>query len=353
MFLKLLLPLIIASSAIIPQSQVTPKQSIDDVIIEGSGDKFQLTDVSYSSETSFVYTSVANFESGQACGIAFGSIQDDHYWVFNVDRYENRTKLIYFSEGNLPQEIVTDYIIGNDKVTESELNFINPLLRENARFHLKMVLTVQSDKTYAEFFIDNIKRFGVDTQIDLNEYHTYEGGYLGYNIFNSKVKFSNTTYGESDYTYYTELYRNQYHYSQFSHWNNDPNALAFYDGWYHMYYQTNPFSKEWGPMFWGHARSRDLIHWQELPIALFPDDGNMGVGLGTGYAWSGIAMVYHQGMSTFIDDEGWFPDGEGLLGYYTRDGAMQDQVIITSNDSGMTWVKRRRPCRRASRRFLE
>ena len=340
MFLKLLLPLFIASLLAAPH---TTRKPINDFVLEGEGDRFALTEVNYAANESFVYTSVANFENGQACGLAFGSVEDDHYWVFNIDRYANRTKLLYFTveNGNVnADEVAWDYFVGNGKTVESEFNVINPKVRNNGRFHMKMVLSVVGEDTYAEFFIDNIKRFGVDTDLKLNDYHAYEGGSLGYNVFNSKTKFTNATYGKSDYTYYTELYRNQYHFSQYSHWNNDPNGLVYYDGWYHLYYQTNPFDKNWGDMFWGHARSRDLVHWQELPIALFPDDGNMGQGLGVGLAWSGIAMVYHQGMSEEIDNRGWFPSGEGLLGYYTRDGERQDQVIIVSNDGGITWEKK-------------
>lgn len=326
----------------------TPKEkALGNVTLENSGDAFHLVDTTYDATESFVYTTVANFESGQAGGLVFGAVENEHYWVFNIDRIENSTKLMYFTmnEGVPQAEVLdSDYFIGNDKITTSELNMVKPSVASNPRFHLKVVVSIEDDHAYAEFFIDNIKRFGVDNTIDLNTLIsgvTYSGGQLGYNVFNSRVTYTDTTVGLSDYTYYTELYRNQYHYSQFSHWNNDPNGLVYYDGWYHMYYQTHPFSKQWSDMYWGHARSKDLLHWQELPIALFPDDGNMGVGTGKGLAWSGAAIVYRQGMSDTIDNLGWFPEGEGLMGYYTRDGDRQDQVIITSTDGGMTWVKRR------------
>ncbi len=72
--------------------------------------------------------------------------------------------------------------------------------------------------------------------------------------------------GESDYS---QPYRNQFHASTRRGWNNDPNGLVYANGHYHLYYQYNPFGIFWGNMHWGHLQSTDLVHWQELPIALY------------------------------------------------------------------------------------
>lgn len=65
--------------------------------------------------------------------------------------------------------------------------------------------------------------------------------------------------------------RFNYHFEPKKGWMNDPNGLIYFRGQYHAFFQHNPHAPCWGPMHWGHAVSQDLIHWEELPIALFPD----------------------------------------------------------------------------------
>lgn len=61
-----------------------------------------------------------------------------------------------------------------------------------------------------------------------------------------------------------------WHYRPEANWINDPNGLVHHNGWYHMFYQYNPHGDQWGDIHWGHARSRDLLTWETLPIALTP-----------------------------------------------------------------------------------
>lgn len=347
-------------------TQTATAMQADSVSLESDTDKFLLTDTGYTSEESFVYTAKVEFATGQAAGLVFsGDDNTQTYWVFNMDRAENRVKLMYFcvgEDGNLGATVLLeDYFIGNDKMTDGEKSKVEPKVASLDTVWLKVVISYEEDGVWGEFFADGIRRFGVDKAIllsgdsegsnaateDDNTILTtgdcvYAGGKIGYNCFNSSVQFSEIYYAESDYSYYTETYRQQYHFSQFAHWNNDPNGLVYYDGWYHLYYQHHPFSNYWSDIYWGHARSKDLAHWELLPICLFPDTARDGFGDGDGYMWSGSAMVYHKGMSEAIDEKDWFANGngDGLIAFYTRDGATQDQVVMTSDDGGMTWTKR-------------
>ncbi|RBN37702.1 sucrose-6-phosphate hydrolase, partial [Priestia megaterium] len=67
-------------------------------------------------------------------------------------------------------------------------------------------------------------------------------------------------------------YRLGYHIMAPANWINDPNGLVQYKGEYHVFYQHHPYDENWGPMHWGHVKSKDLVHWQHLPIALAPGD---------------------------------------------------------------------------------
>lgn len=122
---------------------------------------------------------------------------------------------------------------------------------------------------------------------------------------------------------YAEALRPQFHFSSRRGWLNDPNGLVYHAGEYHLYYQHNPYGAEWGNMHWGHAVSRDLVHWEELPIALYPKRFG-------DWAYSGSAVVDRQNTSGFRTG-----DEPVLVAAYTSTG--RGECILYSNDRGRTW----------------
>jgi len=132
---------------------------------------------------------------------------------------------------------------------------------------------------------------------------------------------------------YDQPFRPQYHFSPRQNWTNDPNGLVYFDGEYHLFYQYNPFGDRWGHMSWGHAVSPDLLHWEELPVALPEENGIM--------IFTGSTVVDQRNTSGFCS--GGKPC---LVSVYTGHTppasgrpALQTQNVAYSNDRGRTWTK--------------
>lgn len=128
-----------------------------------------------------------------------------------------------------------------------------------------------------------------------------------------------------------ERFRPGFHFSPPSHWLNDPNGLVYYEEEYHLFYQHHPYNNEWGPMHWGHAVSRDLIHWRHEPIALFPDEH--------GAIFSGCCVVDWNNSSGFFAES-----GHGLVAVFTHADTCpesgqprQRQSLAYSVNKGRTW----------------
>ena len=123
---------------------------------------------------------------------------------------------------------------------------------------------------------------------------------------------------------YSEKNRQQFHFSSRRGWNNDSNGLVCYEGEYHLYYQHNPYGWDWGNMHWGHAVSTDLVHWKELPIAIYPHTfGDL--------VFSGSAVVD-------TDNTAGFKTGgeDVIVAAYTSTG--RGECIAYSTDRGRTFT---------------
>lgn len=118
--------------------------------------------------------------------------------------------------------------------------------------------------------------------------------------------------------------RPAFHFTPPSMWLNDPNGLVYFDGEYHLFYQHHPHSMVWGPMHWGHAVSRDLVNWEHLPIALFPDERGM--------IFSGSAVVDAGNTAGFGEN--------ALVAIFTyHKDHHETQNLAYSLDRGRTWTK--------------
>lgn len=122
---------------------------------------------------------------------------------------------------------------------------------------------------------------------------------------------------------YHEKHRPQLHFSSRRGWLNDPNGLVFHQGEYHLFYQHNPYGWDWGNMHWGHAVSKDLLHWEELPVAIYPRKFG-------DWVFSGSCVVDYKNTS------GWGTDTEPpMVAAFTSTG--RGECIVYSNDRGRTW----------------
>ena len=120
--------------------------------------------------------------------------------------------------------------------------------------------------------------------------------------------------------------RPKYHYAAAANWLSDPNGLVHWNDEWHLFYQHNPHGEDWGHMSWGHAVSRDLARWEELPPALTGDE--------LGMIFSGSAVIDHTNTAGF--------GAEAMVAIYTSATCTpqrQTQSLAWSNDHGRSWHK--------------
>ncbi|TXK46091.1 glycoside hydrolase family 32 protein [Pontibacter qinzhouensis] len=134
---------------------------------------------------------------------------------------------------------------------------------------------------------------------------------------------------------FDEQHRSQFHFTPPAGWMNDPNGMVYHKGEYHLFYQHNPDTTIWAPMHWGHAVSKDMIHWEHLPIALYPDS--------LGMIFSGSAVVDVNNTSGLGTKDN--PALVAIYTYHNMEGEragrtdFQTQGLAYSLDNGRSWQK--------------
>lgn len=201
-----------------------------------------------------------------------------------------------------------------------------------------LILPVEEEKDEAQVLLDNGK--ATDTWMDVRlaqgktDYHVpfklNKGRTSVVKILNLKadalalrkgqMKLSNVW----DVTN-TDFYRPSYHHTPSYGWMNDPNGMFYKDGVYHLCYQYNPYGSKWGNMHWGHAISRDLIHWKEVEPTIARDP--------MGHIFSGSAVIDKEGTAKYGKD--------AIVALYTSasDKNGQIQCMAYSTDGGYTFHK--------------
>ena len=115
-------------------------------------------------------------------------------------------------------------------------------------------------------------------------------------------------------------YRPKLHFAPVTGWHNDPNGMIYADGFYHLYYQWNPYGTGWGNMHWGHVKSKDMYHWEQEGMAMAPDE--------KGTVYSGCAIQDKDNLTGCGKD--------ALLFYYTAAGGRNQW----SEDAGNLFTQR-------------
>ena len=131
---------------------------------------------------------------------------------------------------------------------------------------------------------------------------------------------------KTDVPVHAEQWRPQFHFTSMRGRLNDPNGLLSFDGEHHLFYQLHPYGVKSGSKSWGHAVSRDFLHWEELPIAIHAE--------AEGMMFSGSGVVDWKNTAGF--QTGKEPP---LVLIYTATGPPRDQRLAFSNDRGRTWTK--------------
>ena len=185
------------------------------------------------------------------------------------------------------------------------------VISNNHRYIFNIRLAVKNVQYYVPVELD-----GPETYLEI--YRAPKEDAIGW----SKLELSDT-YDDSDHEYYRPVY----HFAPKYGWMNDPNGLFYLDGTYHLFYQYNPFASTWGNMSWGHATTKDFVHFDHHPVALLPDE--------LGAIFSGSIVVDKENTAGFGKN--------AVIAFYTNanreDFTEQQNSMAVSTDGGFTFKK--------------
>ncbi|HKG05585.1 MAG TPA: glycoside hydrolase family 32 protein, partial [Pedobacter sp.] len=209
------------------------------------------------------------------------------------------------------------------KISKRYLNF--PISQRVDRKEMKFEIGGKEERAFKIRLAGGEPEYWVFSDMTAYKGKTIKISYDGDAAGLSKIYQDDKIAGQD--SIYHERNRPQFHFTTKRGWVNDPNGLVFYEGEYHLFYQHNPYEREWENMSWGHAVSKDLVHWDELPVALHPDK------LGT--MFSGSAVIDYDNTSGFGK-----PGNPAMVAAYTVDNPdRQIQCMAYSLDKGRTWTK--------------
>lgn len=210
------------------------------------------------------------------------------------------------------------------------------------RRYLRLPVSYQAHSKKLCFRLNGRLVYDIDANLDRLEPDTYQyldlGFWLGRELevtVTPEMEFPLATVDHLPMErLYREKYRPQSHFSAARGWINDPNGLLWYRGEYHLFFQHNPAGSQWGNMHWGHAVSRDLLHWEQREDALFPGQ--------EGTVFSGSGIVDTRNVSGLREG-----DHDPLLLFYTAAGGSSllsagrpfTQCLAYSTDGGSTFRK--------------
>lgn len=209
------------------------------------------------------------------------------------------------------------------KITKQYLNF--PISHQTDRARMTFSAPGVPDLSVVIRLTPGVPDYWVFKDVSAYRGKTLTITYEGNEAALDKISETDEPVGQAEM--YREKNRPQFHFTTRRGWVNDPNGLIYHEGEYHLFYQHNPYEREWENMHWGHAVSTDLLHWQELNDALYPD--------ATGTIFSGSAVIDYENTSGFGTKE-----NPAMVAFYTASSPdRQVQCVAYSLDDGRTFTK--------------